>query len=230
MSSTLEILTALQEQFKGWNVDGPRGLLYYLNVAHKLFRQCEAEQIVYYDATTGKLPYLDTVTGTFQYDLPDNCWKLWHVLVEAGVTGSLLDNWTGADYGLRIGSPRKIEPVTIAGIDYLRVHNIRSWPCTESAVAQVVFTDDPGTTDDIYNIAYYKKPAEILSSSIQIEVEPPWDDMYLVPAVCRLIEGIQHGNYADARNEVMNHWRNLYWKELNKGEQGFYAETEDRGY
>lgn len=230
MSSTLEILTVLQEQFKGWNINGPRGLIYYLNVAHKLFRQCEAEQIVYYDPSTGKLPYLVTTQGVFDYELPDNCWKLFSVLVEMGVTGSLLDNWTGADYGLRIGSQRKNEVVTIAGIDYLRIHNIRSTPSSEAANARVIFTDEPGQTTIIYNIGYYKKPAEILSDSIQIEVEPPWDDMYLVPAVCKLIEGIQHGDYANARREVLDYWRRLYWKEMNSGEQGMYSETEDRGF
>lgn len=230
MSSTLEILTVLQEQFKGWNIDGPRGLRYFLNIAHKLFRQCESEQAVYYDVSTGKLPYLATTLGTFDYALPANCWKLFGVLVEVGVTGSILDNWTGADYGLRIGNRRRIETVTLSGIDYLRIHNIRSQPCTEAANARLQFTDDPGSTTSVYNIAYYKKPVEILSDSIQIEVEPPWDDMFLVPATAKLIEGIQHGDYANARKEVMEYWRPQYWKELNSGEQGLYGEPEDRGY
>jgi hypothetical protein len=45
-----------------------------------------------------------------------------------------------------------------------------------------------------------------------------------------LIEGIEHGNYAEARMEVLKVWRPQYWKEINSGAQGFDQETEDRGY
>ena len=230
MATTAELITILQEQFKGWNANGPRGVLHYLDVAHRAFRQLESEQTVYFDETNGKLPYLDTTAGTYAYSLPSNCWKLAGVYVEAGVTGSILDNLSLADYGLRTSNTHKIEEVVLSGITYVRIHNVRSWPSTEAAVARMAFSDDPGTTTDVYNIKYYKKPVELYSDSIQLEVEPPYDELYLLPAVCELIEGIQHGNYAEARANLLGVWRPKYWKEINSGEQGFDFEAEDRGY
>lgn len=230
MATTLEILTILQEQYKGWNINGTRGILHYLNLAHRLFRQQEAEQTIYFTPATGRLPYQNTVAGTYQYTLPTNCWKLFGVFVEAGVTGSLLDSYYGTGYAMRVAAPKKIEVTTLSGIDYLRIHNVRSSPWSESGNATVLFTDDPGTTTDIYNIGYYRLPVDLVSDSIQMEVEPPWDEMYLLPATCKLIEGVEHGNYAEARKEVIDLWKSSYWKELNTGEQGMYSETEDRGY
>ena len=230
MATTAELVTILLEQFKGWNADGPRGVLHYIDAAHKLFRQVECEQTVYYDETTGNLPLLTTTAGTYSYSLPANCWKLAAVLVESGVTGSLLDSYSNADYGIRTAVSKKIEPVTISGVDYLRIVNVRSWPSTESAVARVMFTDDPGDTTTVYNIKYYKKPADITSDTIPIEIEPPWDEMFFVPAVCKLIEGIEHGNYAEARMEILKVWLPQYIKKLNGGEQGFDQDTENRGY
>jgi hypothetical protein len=218
------------EQFKGWNADGPRGVLHYIDVAHRMFRQVEAEQTIYFSETTGKLPYLTTTEGTYNYSLPSNCWKLGAVLVEVGVTGSILDGYSGLDYGSRTSATLRYETVVLAGIEYARIQNIRSWPCTESAAARMAFTEDPGTSTDVYNLMYYKKPSAIVSDSIQLEVEPPYDELYLLPAVCKLIEGIEHGNYAEARREVLDLWRPKYWKEISTGEQGFDYEAEDRGY
>jgi hypothetical protein len=230
MATTAELVTILQEQFKGWNANGPRGVLHYIDVAHRIFRQVESEQTVYFDETNGKLPYLDTTDGVYKYSLPSNCWKLAGVYIEAGVTGSLLDNLSLADYGLRVSNVHKIESVVMSGIEYLRLHNVRSWPASEAAVARLAFSDNPGTTDDVYNIKYYRQPVELVSDSIQLEVEPPYDELYLLPAVCELIEGIQHGNYADARTKLLEIWRPKYWKEINGGEQGFDFDSEDRGY
>lgn len=230
MATTSELLVVLQEQCKGWNVNGPRGLLWYLNQAHKMLLQKEAETRVYFDETTGKLPFLDTTDGVYNYSLPSNCWKLADVLVEIGVTGSILDNYTGADYGIRTASKRRIERVTFAGIDYLKIFQVRSWPASETAVARMAFADNPGTTDDVYNIKYYKKPTDITSDSIQIEIEPPFDVLYLLPATVKLIESQQHGNYLEARKELLATIIPMYWKEMNSGAQGFDNEAEDRGF
>ena len=242
MATTAELLVILQEQFKGWNVNGPRGLLHYLDTAHKILCQTESDNRVVFDTTTGLLPYLVTTAGTFHYNLPADCWKLSDVLVECGINGSLLDNLSYYRYGtsglgstvlstgFRISATRKLEYVNVSGIRYIRVPHIRSTPCGESALAALTFTDDPGTTTTAYNIRYYKKPASLVSDSIPLEIEPPYDELCLLPAACKLIEGVQHGNYMEARNEILKTIKPLYWKECNSGEQGFDYDAEDRGY
>jgi len=242
MASTAELLVILQEQFKGWNINGPRGLLHYLDTAHRILCQTESANRVVFDSSTGLLPYLVTTAGTFTYNLPSDCWKLGDVLVEIGVNGSLFDNLSYYRYGtggvggtalmtgFRISSTRKLEHVTISGIGYIRVPHIRSFPAGESTLAKLIFTDDPGTTTTCYNIRYYKKCAELVSDSIPLEIEPPNDELYLLPATCKLIEGVQHGNYLEARTEILKNIKPLYWKECNSGEQGFDYDAEDRGF
>jgi hypothetical protein len=230
MATTSELLTVLLEQFKGWNVEGPRGLRHYLNTAHRMLRQCEAEQMVYIDETTGKLPYLTTTAGVFAYTLPDNCWKLSAVFVEQGVSSQLLDPYGSTDYGFRVSTAGKVEWHTFSDIIYRRVLLVRSWPCTELANARLVFMGDPGDSTAVYNLRYFKRATDIVSDSIQIDIEPPHDEMILLPATCKLIEGIQHGNYLEARKEILTVWKPLYWKEMNSSEQGFDMNTDDRGY
>lgn len=232
--TTRELLTILQEQFKGWNADGERGILPHLNAAHAILKTAKGEQNVYFDEASGRLPYLVTTDSDYDYDCGDNIWLLDGLLVEveiaANTSGTLLSTLTGFDYGTRRGTSKGVQYETLAGIQYIRVPYVRSWPATETANCRLMFTANPGTTTTFYSLYGYRKPVQILSDTVQIEIEPPWDYMYLLPATAKLIEGIQHGNYVEARNYVLNVLKPAYQKEINAGEQGFDYETDDRGF
>jgi len=230
MATTAELLDVLQEQFKGWNVDGTRGLIHYLDVAHRLLLSAEAEQRVFIDETNGRLPFLTTVEGTFDYALPDNCWKLAAVYVEAGTNSSVLNRFRYLDYGWWRRQSLPLEYEVFGGISFLKIPYIRSWPWNETQNARLAWLADPGDSTDVYSLKYYLLPTPIISDSIQIQIEPPWDEMFLLPATCKLVEGIQHGNYLEARAEVMSVIRPAYWAEQNSGEQGFDYEAESRGF
>lgn len=233
MSSTLELLTILQEQHKGWNIDGERGILPHFNAAHFILAANESEQNVYYDEANGDLPALTTVAQTYNYTLPTVFWKLDGVYVRvediASVSGTLV-SLTGFDYGSRRYTARPMEYITLAGIEYVRIPYIRSWPSTETAAARLMFNADPGDSSDYYRLYGWRKPTQIISDMIQVDIPPPWDYQYLIPAVSKLIEGIEHGNYVEARNYIVGVLKPALQKEMNGGEQGFDYDTDPRGF
>lgn len=231
--TTLELLTIISEQHKGWNIDGERGILPHFNAAHFILMANESEQNVYYDEDEGELPALVTTAGTYTYDCDSNIWKIDGICIRVeNVTslGGALVNLTGYDYGQRRYTKKPIEYLEIAGIEYVRVPFIKSWPATETSDAKIMFTTDPGDSTAYYRQYGYKKPTSILSDSVQIDIPPPWDYQFLLPATCKLIEGIQHGNYVESRQYVLNVLKPELQKEMNGGEQSFDYEADDRGF
>jgi len=234
MATTSELLDRIAEQCKGWNRDGYRGILQYLDIAQKTLLMEECEQNVAIDSTTGTLPSLNTTTGTYAYNLPSDCWKLGCIGIEVKiasvVSGTLLTTITGLDYGTRRQVQNPLTYFHFSGFEYVRVPYIRSYPATDSGVARLVFTADPGTATDYYKELYWKKPATLTSDSIPLEIEPPYDDLYLLPATVSLIHGVENGNYVEARTLILRDLKPAYWKERNSGEQGFSYESVSRGY
>lgn len=234
MATTSELLDRIVEQCSDWNRDGYRGVLQYLDIAQKLLFMHECEQNVVVDPATGGLPSLNTTKGVFAYDLPSDCWKLGHVGVEVKiaslVSDTLLTTLTGLDYGTRRLATEPLKYFHWAGFEYIRIPYVRSWPAGDSSVAHLVFTADPGDATDYYKTLYWKKPATLVSDSIPLEIEPPWDDLFLLPAAVSLIHGVENGNYVEARSLILRDLKPAYWKEKNSGEQGFSDEPVERGF
>ena len=231
--TTIELLAILQEQFKGWNTDGERGILPHLNAAHWMLLANESEQNIYYDESSGDLPALTTVSGTYNYSCDSNLWKLGGIYVRvedvSSISGTLV-SLTGFDYGSRRYTQRPMEYITLAGIEYVRIPFVRSWPATESANARLMFNADPGDSTSYYRQYGWKKPTQIISEMIDPDIPPPWDYQYLLPATAKLIEGIQHGNYVESRSYVLGVLKPALQKDMNGGEQGFDYEPDDRGF
>jgi hypothetical protein len=232
--TTIELLSILSEQHKGWNTNGERGILPHLNAAHFILETVGSEQHIYYDGSTGKFPSVDTTDGVFQYDLPDEIWRLEDLLIEltVGVTinTSVLNTLVGFDYGSRRATTKKIDYRTYAGIEYARVPYVRSQLATEDDPASIIFSVNPGDSTDYYFVRGIKKPTQIVSESIQVDTPPPYDYQFLIPAASTLIRGIEHGNYAEARAYIENVLKPQYARVRNAGEQGFDFEADDRGF
>jgi hypothetical protein len=231
--TTIELLAILQEQFKGWNADGERGILPHLNAAHFILAANKSEQNVYCDEANGELPALATTALTYNYSLDSNLWMLDSILVKveeiSQISGTLV-SLTGFDYGSRRYTAKPMEYITWGGLEFVRIPFLRSWPATETAAARCMFTANPGDSTDYYRQYGYKKPTQIISDAIDPDIPPPWDYQYLLPATAKLIEGIQHGNYVEARQYVVNVLKPELKKEMNCGEQGFDYEADDRGF
>lgn len=229
--TTSELLSILEEQFPGWNRDGTRGLLRYVDIAQKALCMIPAEQLLIFDTSTGKIPAIPTVAGTYEYTMPAEVSFVDEVLVEAGDSSfSSLQTLSSQDYGRATRNSTIPEYRSIAGIEYFRIPFIRSWPASESANAKILFTKNPGDSSTSYRRRSYRRPATLGSDTIELTIPPPYDELYLLPAVGKLIEGVNHGNYIEARAAIVRDFKPLMWAAFNTGEQGKDYEPEERGF
>ena len=231
--NTNEFLNLLEVQCDGMNRDGPNGLLFFTDVAQSILRNSPAEQNILFDNTTGRLPVLNTTDSDYDYTAPEGTWRVAGVLVEAVTSGSLMDDffYYYMDYGFprrqRSGA-RELEHVFIGGIDYLRVPYIRSYDAGDITDPTIIFTENPGDTEDVYYWWCYNKAAKLVSDSIDLSIGAPFDYLYLFPATVRLVQGFKDGDFVKAHEDVLVIRKN-YMKELNLGEQGFDYNSQDRG-
>ena len=230
MSTTKELITLLQKQFKGWNRDGDRGILPYLNIAQRILCSVEAEQLMIIDESTGKLPAITTVDGTYTYNLPANVNFISSILIESGTIVSS-HNVPMQDYGdiSRIHR-RPEEEVSISGISYYLFPYIRSYPSNEENVAKVVFTENPGNSTNVYRYRGYSLPTSLVSESIALSIPPPYDFIYLLPATAKLLEGVQNGNYVEAIAYITKEFLPEMHKAFNVGAYGINCEPESHGF
>jgi len=221
-----EILNLLEVQCDGVKRDGPNGLTFFLRIVNDIFGKTGSEQYIIYDESTGRLPTFNTTRRTFRYNAPKNIWRVMGVLVEDGT------NIASSDYGLqsaRVGRTR-IDRIVIGNIGYVRVPYIRSWIAQDRTPAYILFTEDPGTTTGLYRWYGYRNPTPILSDSIQLcESSDQYAWGYLFPAVTRMCQGFQDGDFLKAHSDV-GILAKQYGKEINKGEQGEDSEAEDHGF
>lgn len=213
MASTSQLITWITLEVPGWQIEGSKGVRPLLNEAHKLLLYGRREQNVVYDETTGDLPFLTTQDNVFSYNLGSNIWE---------ADGVYVDRTENFDYELSIlDEPWYYEEVTLSGKLYYRLRNIRTYASTQSSVARVLFTNNPGATTDIYKLLQYKKPKEITSSNIQHDMPGTTDVDYLIPATMKLIDSINDHEKSDAAREyILGILKPRMWLELDKGEQG----------
>lgn len=227
--TTEELISMLEKQFKGWNRDGDRGILPYLNIAQKILCSVPSKQFLVFDESTGKLPTITTVDGTFTYDLPSTINFIDMILVEDGPNVSVSFGYQ--DYGRSVRSTFKAyEAVEFSGIAYFKIPYVRSYPATENDVAKVIFTENPESSTDKYMYYGYKKPIDLVSDAIPLSIHPPFDALYLLPATAKLMEGVEHGNYVDAVAYIHRDILPEMNKKFNVGAFGDNHNAVDRGH
>ena len=205
MPSTREISRQILQQAHGWQVDGARGVLPYINEIHRYMVAHDSETNVYIDPATGLPPYLTTVDGTRQYTMADNVRKIASVFFDESVP---------MDYGDAVNYDNYGNYLWIKGTRYREV-KAGSRPKNRSSNATITFQFNPGTTTDIYFTKYYIVPTEITSVSIDLDIPDEYHDLVVDGVVAR-IRAVQYGN-----NDTYLMWRNErvpneYWLETNE--------------
>ena len=211
--NTEQLVDILVTMNSGWNRDGDHGVLKYLNQAHKILMSTENEATLILDSTTGKLPTLTTVEGTYEYSMPSTV---------RTVTGIYLisTSTSNRDYGRPLPVSNRNAKV-VAGESYARIYCTRQTAKINSTtLAKVFFTKDPGDSEGLYYYEGYKSPTEITSENIQGDIPEPFEYTHLVPAASKLIEGIQNGTTAEIIEYIQNVLRPRMWSELNRGDSG----------
>lgn len=231
MATTEEVLTILEDMFKNSPRDGVRGLRTYLDIVQRMLYQIEADQLIIYDSTTGRIPLFTTIEGTFDYTLPNNINFIGNILVEKDTWHNLPMNLGTQDYGRSLRKHQTANQyIILSGIEHLRIPYCRTYPYNESSSARVLFTEDPGNTTNVYRYLGYELPTPILSDNIQMSIHPPYDIEILLPATKDYIEAIAHGNLVDFHIKLNQVYKPQMIQAFNMGEQGVDYSSEDRGF
>ena len=215
MATTSQLLTWLELELDGWNREGPRGTRALLNQAHKILLQQECEQNLLFDPFTGDFPFLTTVAAQYVYNVPALVGVLPYWLIKA-----VLVDPTNAP----TGEHWQFEDYYFGENQYYRIKNMRTLEAGASPllVASVAFLkEDPGDTTDVFRIAGYREPVEILSDNIQHEMPGTTDMEFLYPATVMLIRSINDDKKMEkARFYIETVLKPKIIQSLDRGEQG----------
>ena len=119
-----------------------------------------------------------------------------------------------------------------AGNRYYAYQFARTLDALEGVAAQIIFSRNPGDTTETFRLLMYKKPTEIDSDRIQLQI-PDRDGshlMYFFPAVMKMIEAQNSGNYMEAVAYIEDVLKPKMWEVLNSGAQGRRHKTQPQYY
>lgn len=208
MPTTSQLVTNIQRRCSGWTITGSRGILPVLNDVHRYMVARDCENNLAIDSTTGMPPYLDTVEGTVEYELPTNARKLKAVFIEQPSYGDAGISVINEYYNRR----SRWDDFFYRGYKYYNVP-LTSRPRNRNRNPVLWFRDDPGTQEDYYFLAYYINARDISSVGIQLDIEEQYH-MLVEDGVVARIRQVEYGDTAPWmgwQERVMAE----YWEEQN---------------
>ena len=213
--TTQEILAQLQYDASGWPVEGARGLRHYLNECHRFMMSQDCQQNIVIDASTGKPPTINTTKRTHRYNAPAACRRIFMIGVDSYDTAASAFLYNYYNQNRNVNNLRQKQ---FSDWNYLVIPARTVDARPNNVRATYTFTYDPQTTTDIYHLFYYEKPVEILSDSIQPQVQDQFHDL-LIDGVLARIGKKEYGS-----DDNYRYWREMivkreYNKEMNKGWQ-----------
>lgn len=216
MPSTREILVQLEYDAQGWQPSGNRGLLWLINECHRFMVSGDCWQHLYIDSSTGRPPYLTTTSGTYQYDAPSNCRKIFDIAVDSlsSYTPTVFYNYYNQLTGRIPGEKRNF---VWAGRQYTRMEAYTTLALMDG-VCTATFPFDPGTTTETYYLFYFKKPTEITAQTIELDIPEVYHEILIDGVLAR----IGKKSYGDVN--AWEHWKRVivpkqYWQGINNMHQ-----------
>lgn len=221
MATTGEIVSwIIKSQAEGFNRTAD--VLPIVNEVHKIFYKHEASQGVITDSD-GSLPRLVTTANTFEYDAPTVNGQVPWCCSGISLREPISRDYNIYDYQFSEPPPiNTVEYMEWQGNYYYKYQFARTLDALEDEVCKIIFSRNPGNTRNKFRLLMYKKPREILSDRIQLQV-PDRDGlhrMYFFPACMKLIEAQNHGNYMEAIDYIEKYLKPKVWKVMNSGAQG----------
>lgn len=223
---TSEILArAIKGQAHGFSL--PADVLPLLDTVVQILYKHECAQTMLIDPSTGRIPLLATTQGTLgPYLGPTDTWRIAKVLIDA-------DTETNIDYGFLLSDDLLIDDldiVTISGNDYYVFPYVRTEDALEGALPQLWFSKDPTTTTTRYYLQCYKNHPKITSDRVQLRIPDSGGahQTIVLPALMKLIEAQNHGNYMEGVEYIEQTMKPRLWSMMSKGAHGARHQTTRR--
>ena len=214
----------------------PADLVPLLDTVVQVFYRHEHPQTMLFNGHNGRLPRIGTdATNYGPYYGPLNTWRVAKVLLWA--------EEIGRDYGLEYDFVTEKDVVELNGNRYFVYRYVRTEDAVElgpnpavgeMALPKIWFSQDPGETRSArrYYVQAYKNHPRITSDRVQLLI-PDSDGTHqtiIVPALMKLIEGQNHGNYVEAIEYIEQTLKPRLWARMSAGAQGKRHKTTGRPY
>jgi len=226
LPSTKQIARWLQLNANGWNIEGVKGIVPLINEAQNILMQIESEQTLAFDTVNGNFPSFQTESGVYEYDMPDNIWRVSQVLIDTQNTPNL-NLVLNSEYGLTTAQFPPTQRFMYQGREYIRILYIKTRDRTFNDPCKVKFSFDPTAEDGTYLYRGYELPTQITSARIEPSL-PDSNGLHmrtLIPATAKLIEAFQNNSWDEALDYINMVLRPIVQKEMNSGEQSLAHST-----
>jgi hypothetical protein len=175
-------------------------LLDILNSFVEMVTQTDTPEAIYFDPTTGDLPWLATTALTYQYNLPSNLYKARNIVVAATKNNNSTQSFVNNPYYANNPTNEFVHPkatIYLGSMEYLPVPAVIQ-PAYGSNPATVIFRFDPKTTTNTYQIYGYNNSSSTISSlSSTLPIETKFHLEVVVPACQLIIDGLDNGNFVE---------------------------------
>lgn len=222
---TSEILArAGKGQARGFS--RPADLVPLLNTAVQVLYKHECPQTMLL-GTTGRPPYLTTTALNYgPYNGPAGTWRVSNLLIWDEQADSFLD-YMRTDYGMNTDFLEARDFIKINGNRYFAWRHCHQEDALEGGLPQIMFSVDPGATTSYFHMQAYRVHPAITSDRIQLQI-PDSEGAHqtiVIPALIKMIEGQNHGNYIEAIEYIEQTLKPRLWKIMGSGAQGKRHET-----
>jgi hypothetical protein len=171
---TSSFITLVKKDFPKWSRENIREVLN--SVQSLILCTVPLEQLRMIDPSTGKNPILTTTAGVLSYDVTT-------------VNGLPFNAWRTS----RISTQE--DCTSESAVEF------ENQDASYGVANKIIFKEDPGTAD--YYITCYKKPADIITESVELLLPEQFHIYELFEGVCGIIERSENSG-------VSNRWDRFY--------------------
>lgn len=202
-----EIISLLQTQNPDWSTTR---LLSLLNQYVQMVLKTDTDENLVFDSTTGRLPYLATTQGVYQYSLPSQYYKCKYILVNHGAGYGNYEYPNNPAFGRHHTDNAFDTQDIILGPHKYRQVPVRLTPQFGTGAVTVLFQFDPLNTTNVYHVYAYQGGNQItaLGCTLQIEEKFHFD----IVAACQiLIDCLDNGRFEDGMQKVQDQFASKIW-------------------
>jgi hypothetical protein len=174
--STKTVVDEIKRKAPAWPRDGQNSICQMLNRAQNYLFSKPCRISVYIDKTTGRHPFLTTVAGQYEYDIPNGSVVLAGIVTPRPIRMFLATevytmSSTAAQEYSRVLQDRGDISIQATRI----IINSTNIEALENTPAKIIFPFDPGDSTDKYQYEAIFEPLQIASDSIPLMVPKIWE-------------------------------------------------------
>jgi len=193
----------------------PQSVLDLLDGFVQMALKVDTRENLYYDPTTGDLPYLQTTAGQFYYELDQQYYKVREI-----VCSTKQINFNNPAFNSNSGRFNyNVKAITIGNNKYYPVPVVKKQQYNDiisnpAGTCSVMFRFDPKDTTETYQIYAYVPTNAITSLNSTLNIPDKFHMGVVIPALQLMIDGMDNGRWVDNLEVINNNLLPKIWYEM----------------